>query len=107
MLTEKSSRALETERLLNNRYTVKCLSYIGEKSEIKKTELLKFCNANALSNLLKDAESADLVEVREEKHPQTVYKITLTKKGEDVVDMYKRIESIMNDVDQDEPRKMF
>ena len=96
MLEKKSSRALETERLLNNRYTVKCLSYIGERSEIKKTELLKFCNANALSNLLKDAESADLVEIREEKHPQTVYKINLTKKGEDVVTMYKRIEDLMN-----------
>ena len=96
MLEKKSSRALETERLLNNRYTVKCLSYIGEKSEIKKTELLRFCNANALSNLLKDAESADLVEIREEKHPQTVYKINLTKKGEDVVNMYRRIEDIMN-----------
>ena len=96
MLEKKSSRALETERLLNNRYTVKCLSYIREKSEIKKTELLRFCNANALSNLLKDAESADLVEIREEKHPQTVYKINLTKKGEDVVNMYRRIEDIMN-----------
>ena len=95
MLTEKSSRALETERLLNNRYTVKCLSYIAEKSEIKKTELLKFCNANALSNLLKDAEAAKLVEIREEKHPQTVYKITLTKKGETVVDMFKDIEDMM------------
>ena len=99
MLKEKSSRALETERLLNNRYTVKCLSYIGEKSEIKKTELLKFCNANALSSLLKDAEYADLVEVKDEKHPQTVYKISLTEKGEEVVGMYRRIESIMNGSD--------
>ena len=97
MLKEKPSRNLETERLLNNRYTVKCLSYISERTEIKKTELLKFCNANALSNLLKDAETANLVEVREEKHPQTVYKISLTEKGEHVVGMYKRIESLMND----------
>ena len=97
MLKEKPSRNLETERLLNNRYTVKCLSYISERTEIKKTELLKFCNANALSNLLKDAETANLVEVREEKHPQTVYKISLTEKGEYVVGMYKRIESLMND----------
>ncbi len=97
MLKEKPSRNLETERLLNNRYTVKCLSYISERTEIKKTELLKFCNANALSNLLKDAETANLVEVREERHPQTVYKISLTEKGEHVVGMYKRIESLMND----------
>ena len=97
MLKEKPSRNLETERLLNNRYTVKCLSYISERTEIKKTELLKFCNANALSILLKDAETANLVEVREEKHPQTVYKISLTEKGEHVVGMYKRIESLMND----------
>ena len=97
MLKEKPSRNLETERLLNNRYTVKCLSYISERTEIKKTELLKFCNANALSNLLKDAETANLVEVREEKHPQTVYKISLTEKGEHVVGMHKRIESLMND----------
>ena len=97
MLKEKPSRNLETERLLNNRYTVKCLSYISERTEIKKTELLKFCNANALSNLLKDAETANLVEVREEKHPQTVYKISLTEKGEHVVGMYKRIEYLMND----------
>ena len=83
--------------MLNNRYTVKCLSYISERTEIKKTELLKFCNANALSNLLKDAETANLVEVREERHPQTVYKISLTEKGEHVVGMYKRIESLMND----------
>jgi predicted transcriptional regulator len=97
MMKERSSKAIETERLLNNRYTAKCLSYIGEKSEIKKTELLRFCNANALSSLLKDAESANLVEIREEKHPQTVYKINLTKKGEDVVNMYKRIEDIMSE----------
>ena len=97
MLKEKPSRNLETERLLNNRYTVKCLSYISERTEIKKTELLKFCNANTLSNLLKDAETANLVEVREERHPQTVYKISLTEKGEHVVGMYKRIESLMND----------
>lgn len=95
MIRERNNKALETERLLNNRYTVKCLTYISEKSEIKKTELLKFCNANALSNLLKDAESANLVEIREEKHPQTVYKITLTERGESVVGMYKRIETLM------------
>lgn len=96
MFSENSSKKNETDRLLNNRYTVKCLSYIGENTEIKKTELLKFCNANALSNLIKDAESANLVNVREEKHPQTVYKISLTKKGEDVVNMYKQIEELMN-----------
>lgn len=96
MLKEKTSKLSETERLMNNRYIVKCLTYIGDNSEIKKTELLKFCNANALSNLLKDAEAVDLVEIKEEKHPQTVYKISLTKKGEDIVGLYKNIESLID-----------
>ena len=80
--------------MYDNPYAGRCLIYLLEKKQIKKTDLLPLVNSHALDTLVDFLENNGIIDVKEEQTRTKTFHITLTEKGEAIANLYSKMQVV-------------